>query len=402
MRKLMIGCAAVLMGAGSWSAAQAQAAKDAAKTTAATPEVRYFSSLGDILGDLPVDAFIKETRQGSKLVSAVLDVCYSVSANSDHKDRFVIDLRPEGEKLSGTGQSSESKTPVAVNLIRKQIGKSTAFNGKITVGTAVSSVSSADNTDIDESEFHQLQVVDDDLVEAPKDFTQASPQSVAIKVKREAFADLVKGLRTQNVQISLDSVATDCNTLRTGQHVLRLITDPARAATLVTSLKSAPGVVTTGWASGNYDMERAIRFSGDGWNEGGKFNKDKFATTISAIAAKVMSAKPVSAKWNETTGELTFTVTRPSQLAPALDLTETIEITALVGPDRPGATDRMIVWLGVPSSKTADEAAGARLQFTESSSGEEESTFSDDDGMIRALATELKGQRWDADKLSWR
>lgn len=402
MRKLMIGCAAVLLGASSWSTAQAQTAKDATKTTAGATEIRYFSSLGDLLGDLPVDAFIKETRQGSKLVSAVLDVCYSVSANSDHKDRFVIDLKPEGEKLSGAGQSSENKTPVTVNLVRKQSGKSTSFNGKITVGTTVSSVSSADNTDTDESEFRQLQVVDDDLVEAPKDFTQASPQSVAIKIKREAFADLVKSLRTQNVQIALDSVATDCNTLRTGQQVLRLTADPARTTALVANLKSAPGVVATGWASGSYDMERAIRFNADAWSEGGKFNKDKFATAISSMAATAMAAKLVSAKWNDTTGELTFTVTRPSQLAPALDLTETIEVTALVGPDRPGATDRMIAWLGVPSSKTTDESAGARLQFTESSSGEEESTFSDDDGMIRALATELKGQRWDADKLSWK
>lgn len=160
--------------------------------------------------------------------------------------------------------------------------------------------------------------------------------------------------------------------------------------------------MATGWASGSYDMERAIRFNADAWSEGGKFNKDKFATAISSMAATAMAAKLVSAKWNDTTGELTFTVTRPSQLAPALDLTETIEVTALVGPDRPGATDRMIAWLGVPSSKTTDESAGARLQFTESSSGEEESTFSDDDGMIRALATELKGQRWDADKLSWK
>ncbi len=34
--------------------------------------------------------------------------------------------------------------------------------------------------------------------------------------------------------------------------------------------------------------------------------------------------------------------------------------------------------------------------------GEDEGTFNDDDGLIRALAAELKGQRWDTDKASWK
>jgi hypothetical protein len=402
MRKLMIGCAALVLGAGSWSLANAQTGKDSSKSAPTGIEVRYFSALGDLLGDLPVDAFIKETRQGNKVVSAVLDVCYSMSTISDRKDRFAIELKPEGEKLNGTGQSFENKTPITVNLIRKQTGKTTSFDGKIIVGTNVTSVSSPDNADTDEKEFQQLQVADDDLNEAPKDFTQSSPQSVAVKVKREAFADLVKSLRDKNIQIALDSISTDCNVLRSGQQVLRLIVDPARGPDLIASLKSAPGVVGAGWTSGTYDMERAIRFAAEGWREGGKLNREKLAATLAAVAAKVLSAKPASSTWNDTTGELTFTIKRPSQLAPALGLTETLEVTALIGPDRPGASDRLIVWLGVPSSKTTDETAGAHLQFADNSGGEEESTFNDDDGMIRALATELKGQRWDTDKSSWK
>lgn len=400
MRALMIGCTVALLGAGSWSAAQAQTGKDA-KTATAASDVRYFNSLGDLLGDLPVDAFIKETRQGGKVVSALLDVCYSVSTTSDRKDRFAIELKVEGEKLSGSGQTFENKTPVTVNLIRKG-GKSTSFDGKIILGGSPNSVSSPDNADVDENEFQQSQVIDDDLAEAPKDFTQVSPQSVAIRVKRENFADLVKSLRNQNIQIALDSIATDCNALRSGQQVLRLVVDPARAPALVASLKTAPGVTAAGWTSGTYDMERAIRFAAGDWSEGGKLNRDKFASALTAIAAKVMSAKPAASVWNDVTGELTFTLKRPSQLAPALDLTETLEITALVGPDKPGGSDRLIVWLAVPSSKTTDESPGARLQFTDNSGGEEESTFNDDDGMIKAIAAELKGQRWDTDKASWK
>lgn len=399
MRVLMIGCTLALMGAGSWTAAQAQASKDT-KPAGAT-EIRYFNSLGDLLGDLPVDAFIKETRQGGKVVSALLDVCYSVSTTSDRKDRFAIELKVDGEKLSGSGQSTENKTPVTVTLIRKG-GKSTSFDGKIALGNSPISISSPDNSDVDEKEFHQSQVVDDDLAETPKDFTQVSPQSVAVRVKRENFVDLVKSLKSQNVQIALDSIATDCNALRSGQQVVRLVVDPARAPGLVTTLKAAPGAVAAGWTSGSYDMERAIRFPAGEWSEGGKLNRQKIATALMAMAAKVMAAKPAASTWNDVTGELTFTIKRPSQLAPALDLTETLEITALIGPDRPGDTDRLVVWLAVPTSKTTDETAGSQLQFAENSGGEEESTFNDDDGMIKALAAGLKGQRWDTDKASWK
>jgi hypothetical protein len=335
------------------------------------------------------------------VVSALLDVCYSVSTTSDRKDRFAIELKVEGEKLGGSGQSFENKTPVTVSLIRKG-SKTVSFDGKITLGTVPNSVSSPDNADVDENEFQQSQVVDDDLSEAPKDFTQVSPQSVAVRVKRENFADLVRSLKTQNVQIALDSITTDCNALRSGQQVLRLVADPARAAALVASLKTAPGVTAAGWTSGTYDMERAIRFAAAEWSEGGKLNRDKFAAALTATAAKVMSAKPAGSAWNDVTGELTFTLKRPSQLAPALDLTETLEITALVSPDKPGGSDRLIVWLAVPSSKTTDETAGAHLQFADNSGGEEESTFNDDDGMIKAIATDLKGQRWDTDKASWK
>lgn len=400
MRALMIGCTLALVGAGSWPAVQAQTARDA-KAAPAASEVRYFNALGDLLGELPVDAFIKETRQGGKVVSALLDVCYSVSTSSDRKDRFTIDLKVDGEKLSGSTQSVESKTPVTVSLIRKG-GKSVSFDGKITLGGHLTSVSSPDNSDVDENEFQQSQVVDDDLSEAPKDFTQVSPQSVAVRVKRENFADLVKGLKGQNVQIALDSIATDCNALRSGHQILRLFVDPARAPGLIASLKTAPGVVAAGWTSGTYDMERAIRFANGDWSQAGKLNRDKFAAALTAIAAKVMGAKPATSTWNDATGELTFTLKRPSQLAPALDLTETLEITALIGPDKPGGSDRLIVWLGIPSSKTTDETAAPQLQFSENSGGEEESTFNDDDGMIKAVATELKGQRWDTDKATWK
>ena len=55
MRALMIGCTLALAGA---LPVEAQTARDA-KAAPATSDVRYFNSLGDILGELPVDAFIR-------------------------------------------------------------------------------------------------------------------------------------------------------------------------------------------------------------------------------------------------------------------------------------------------------------------------------------------------------
>lgn len=403
-RAVHFGIAATLFGVTICTLAYGQNAKDASKTTPKTAdsEIRYFASLGDILGDLPVEAFIKENRQGGKVTSAIIDACYSVNATSDRKDRFVIELKPEGEKLSGSGQTMEGKVPVAVNLVRKATKQAIAFEGKITVGGNSSLVSSPDNADIDEKEFLQTQVVDDDLVQTPKDFTQVSPQSVGIRVKREGFVELVKSLKTENVQIALDSLTTDCNALRTGQQVLRLVVDPARAPALMTKVKSASGVTEAGWTGGTYDMERAVRFAANDWSSAGKLDKDKFAAALSSSVAKAMSAKPVGTKWNETTGELTLSAKRPSQIAPALNLVENLEMTALVGPEKPGSSDRMVVWLGIPTSKTTDESSEPRLQFSDNSGGEEEGTFIDDDSVIKTLATDLKGQRWDTDKAAWK
>ena len=384
------------------SLAFAQNAKAPEKPASTGPDTHYFLSLGDILGDLPVDAYLKETRQGGKTLSARLDVCYSVSASSDRKDRFVVDLSADGDKLSGSGVSVDDKSPVTVTLNRKDLGKSINFDGKITVGAKTSLVSSKDNAESDEKEFQMSQSADDNITEKPADFTEVSPQALAVKVKRDSFVDLVKSLKDENVLIALDSIAADCIALRSGAQIVRFSVDPMRSGALIAKLKAAPGVTAAGWTTGSYDIERAIRVSSGDWRSGDKLNRDKFAAAVSSVAAKTYSAKPASSTWNDTTGELTVTLKRPHLTVPALGLTDTLEITALVGPEKPGASDRLIVWLGSPSTTTKDESAGAHLEFAEAASNEEEGSFSDDDEVVRALAAELKGVRWSTDKSSWK
>jgi len=73
-----------------------------------------------------------------------------------------------------------------------------------------------------------------------------------------------------------------------------------------------------------------------------------------------------------------------------------------VAPDKPGASDRLMLWIGNPAVTTTDETAGPKLNLAEESSADEESDPKDDNGSVEALAKEFRGQRWDTDKSAWK
>jgi len=150
------------------------------------------------------------------------------------------------------------------------------------------------------------------------------------------------------------------------------------------------------------DMERTIRFSAADWRDGDRLSREKLSAAISSVLATTLSAKSSAAAWSTSTGKLTLTFKRPSQLYPALDLTETIEVTALVAPEKPGSSDRLLLWISSPVISTADEGAGPKLNVANDSSGDEEGDQKDDNGSVDALAKQFKGQRWDADKSAWK
>jgi hypothetical protein len=121
------------------------------------------------------------------------------------------------------------------------------------------------------------------------------------------------------------------------------------------------------------------------------------------VLAKTLAAQAAAAAWNANTGKLKLTFKRPSQVYPALGLTESVEITALVSPDKPGASDRLTLWISGPVITTSDEGAGPKLNLSEDSGGDEEGGEpKSDNGSVDALAREFKGQRWDADKSVWK
>jgi hypothetical protein len=371
------------------------------KPAAGANEIRYFTSI-DGLMDGNADVVLKETRQGKSVSAAVLDVCYPVAKGSDRKDRFVANLTVNGQTLSGNTTSIGEKLPVKVNLVRKPTGDTFEFKGQISVGQKITEVASSDNSDLSEKEFLDNQSTDDGITSTPKDFTEVSPEAVAVKVKLDSATDFLKSLKGQDLEVSLSGLAVTCDALRAGQQTVTISVDPDRAAALIAKAKSAPGVVTAGWTSGVMEMDRTIRFAAADWRDGDKLNKDKLAGAIGNVLAKTFSAKPSSATWNANTGKLKLTLKRPSQTLPALELTDTIEVSALVSSDKPGASDRLVLWVSTPSISTADDGAGPKLNLADEASADDEGDPKSDNGAIDALAREFKGQRWDADKSSWK
>jgi hypothetical protein len=371
------------------------------KATPVANETRYFTSI-DGLMDGNADVILKETRQGKTVTSAVLDVCYPAAKGSDRKDRFVVNLAVNGPILTGTSQSIGDKLPVTVKLARKPTGDTFEFRGQISVGQTVTDVVSSDNSDLSEKEFLDNQTSDDGITTTPKDFTEVSPESVGVRIKLEAATDFLKSLKGQDVEVSLASLAVSCDALRAGEQTINLSVDPERAAALIAKSKSAPGVVAAGWTSGIVEMDRTIRFSAADWRDGDRLSKDRLASAISGVLAKTLSAKLSSSAWSANTGKLKLVFKRPSQLLPALDLTETVEVVALAAPDKPGASDRLMLWISNPAIATADETAGPKLNLSEDSGGDEEADQKSDNGSLEALAKEFRGQRWDADKSAWK
>ena len=336
------------------------------------------------------------------MTGATLDVCYPAEKGSERKDRFVVDLAVSGATMSGSTQTQIDKLPVSVKMTRKPTGDTFEFKGEVTIGRTTTQLVSTDNSDQSEKEFLESHSGDDVIAAAPKDFTEVSPEAVAVRVKLYAAVDFLKSLKGQNLAVSFASLNPNCEALRAGHQVINIAVDPDHAAALVARAKSAPGVVSAGWTSGMVDMDRTIRFAAAEWRSGDKVNRDKLAMAVADVLSKTLNATLASSIWSDDSGKLTLTFKRPSPIMPALGLTETVEITALASPDRPGATDQMMLYVSTPTVTTADEANGAKLGLSDDSSREEETEPKSDNNSIDALAKEFKAQRWDADNSSWK
>lgn len=365
------------------------------------PETRYFTTIEGLM-DGNADVILRETRQGKTVTAATLDICYSADKASARKDRFVANLAVSGATLTGTAQTQIDKLPVSVKLTRKATSDTFEFKGQITVGQTTNDVASTDNSDMSEQEFQETQATDDGIAAAPKDFTEVSPEAIAVRLKLDAVTDFLKSLKGQNVEVSLTGLEAGCEVLRAGEQTVNVAVDPARAAAFVARAKTMPGVVAAGWTVGLVDMEHAIRFAAADWRDGDKLNRDKLAAAIAATIARTLSAKAVSSVWDDNTGQLKMTFKRPSKTLPALELTDTIAFPALISADQPGNSDRLMLWLGSPTITTADESPSGKLALAQNTAGDEEGEPQGDEGALDAVAKDFKAQRWDADKSAWK
>lgn len=385
------------------SAAWSQANKDAGPSPLADDNIRYTIIEGGLLSDRPSEAIWRETRKGGKTVSATLDLCYSTSPLSNRKERFLVALRPEGGKLVGTGNSGPDQTPVAVSLVRKQDGTVFSLEGTITRASKVDEVGASDLSDMSEIEFRDHLLREEEIIDAPEDFTETTPSSIGVRVASDRLPDLVKALRALNVRVDYSSLVQTCADLRAGNQLVRLEVDPERAPALLAQFKAMPGVLAVGWTPGGYGIERAVRIAAGPWRDGKTIKMDQLAGRISAALATLLGGAALPPQWDQTTRELTLGFKRPDATARGLDLTELIELPILIGPDKPNGSDHLVIWIGDPQVQTVDEGGGPRLDISGGDhAGDEDGAAIDIGGVLAALAKELKGQRFDPERAAWK
>lgn len=362
---------------------------------------RYFLLSGTFVGEVETDASLKEIRQGANVTSATIDVCYGSATAANRRDRFVVDLVPGADKLSGTGKSQVRGEPISVQLIRKPEGDKVTFEGAIKVGAETFEVTSPENNDISEAEFREGQTIEEFIFSAPSMFAESSPGTVGVRVRLEALPSLVKALKSENARIRVDTLQTDCPALRGGNQVVQMEVDPMRSAALVDKLKSLPGVVRAGWTAGNYSLENAVRLPRADYG-GANLDRDRLVAAVAGSIAKAWEATLDTTARDDITGEIVVRSKRPSQAYAAFGLTETISLPVLIGPEKPGSTEAIVVWLGVPSLDTIDEGADPRLKFVRMPEGQPGSESLDTAPLQAAIARDLNGRVWDADAGAWK
>ncbi|ALK09981.1 hypothetical protein [Blastochloris viridis] len=378
--------------------------KAPAKPAQALETVSYIPLYGDLLGALSADAVLKEIRQGGKLVAAELDVCHAINPRTERKDRFVIALKPDGARLTGSGESTEQKVPISVQLVRKATGKTLAFEGTITRGGTIDKVDIADLTEQTEEQFLEGQPTDIAIEAEPKAFGEVSPIGLAVRVKRDALPGLLQTLRGENVRVTFRTLIEPCHALRAGQQVVQFEVASDRAANLVDKMRTLPGVTDAGWtAAGANDW--TVRFPAASWRDAKGLDRDRLAGRIGEIAAGVLGATSRDVAWDPVTGELKLTLKRTSEIAPSLALTDIIDLQMLIAPETTGATsEHAILWLESAALTTADENSGPRLALagSDDSEGEGGAVQIDTDALLNAFATAFGGQRWDSEAAGWK
>jgi hypothetical protein len=373
----------------------------------AGPQARYFDLSTSIFNELGAESILKETRQGTTITSAELDVCHLVSPTTHRLDRFVVSLKAEGNRLTGSTQSQEGKQSVSVNLTRRAAaGGNVTFEGTVSSGNHVDKVRSTDNTDLSEEEISEQYPAEPPIEPSPADFSAAWPQTLHVRVARSALVGLLDALRDQNVRVVYSGLQTSCQVLRSGRHTLQVDVDAERVGAVLAKLKSVSGIAEIGFSPNPPNMQRAIRFPSSGWRDAsGKLDRDKLAAAVSKAIAGAMAATVGTTSWDAAMGELVVEVKRPDETVAGLKLTQLVTVTMVVAPESLTSNQRSILWIESVAARVADERPAPRLTFAPMQSEDSEGQSSEPDGsddLPDAVARTLKGVTWDSDKEQWR
>lgn len=405
MHKQIAAVVAAFAFAFACSSASAQPKGQKSKA-AASPQVRYFDLSSSVFSELGAESILKETRQGTTVTSAELDICHLVSPTSHRLDRFVVPLKVDGNRLTGSAQSQEGKQSVTVNLTRRAAGGNITFEGTVSSGNHTDKVRSTDNTDLSEDEISDQYLAEPMIEPSPADFSAAWPQTLHVRVARSALPGLLEALRDQSVRVVYSGLQTSCQVLRSGRHTLQLDVEAERVGAVLAKLKSVSGVAEVGFSSNTPNMQRAILFPSAGWRDGsGKLDRDKLAAAVSKAMAGAMSATAGTATWDPAMGELSVEVKRPDETVAGLKLAQIVTATIVIAPESLTSNQRSILWIESITARIADERTPPRLTFAPMQTDDSESQSSEPEGsdeLADAVAAALKGVLWDSDKEQWR
>jgi hypothetical protein len=369
-------------------------------------QVRYFDLSPSIFSELGAESILKETRQGATVTSAELDICYLVSPTAHRLDRFVVPLKVDGNRLTGSVQSQERKQSVTVNLTRRAAGGNVTFEGTVSSGNHTDKVRSTDNTDLSEEEIADQYLAEPVIEPSPADFSAAWPQTLHVRVTRSALPGLLEALRDQTVRVVYNGLQTSCQVLRSGRHTLQIDVEAERVGAVLAKLKAVSGVAEIGFSPNSPNMQRAVRFPSAGWRDGsGKLDRDKLAAAVSKAIATAMSATVGTATWDAAMGELAVEVKRPDETVAGLKLAQVVTVTIVIAPESLTSNQRTILWIESVTARIADERAPPRLTFAPIQPDDSEGQPSEPDGsdeLPDAVAAALKGVTWDSDKEQWR
>lgn len=340
----------------------------AALSAAFAQERQVYAPALDLGENSTADLRLIEESAAAKSKGMTLDLCFARNVDSSNGvlilgdyDRVVIALKAEANSLTGAGSSNEAKRPVEVKLQRRPdtAGK-VRFSGTVSIDGKAYQVSPEPVFGTDPSAETEYVTIN----AKPEAFDEtAAPNTLGIKFKAGSLPQLLEVLRPANVRIDLTSGAVDkCAILRSGTQYLRVVTAPERSQALVAELKKLFFVVDAGWTSAIF-ASPSVRISGARWVKQGTLEREQAANALSAAMAKYLGASVVGSEWDSRSGELKVTFKRPSKLFPGLGLADTLQMTALIAPERLGETDRAVLWGPTISGDIADEATGTRLSF---------------------------------------